>query len=71
MVTEPSKINTMLNYLDQHKSTMGKAGNFKALAYNSVAENIMQHLTADPVKTGKMVKSKWQNVHYLYTSFIC
>jgi len=66
-----AEINGMLDYLDQHKSAMGEAGNFKALVYNSVAEHITQHLTVGPAKTGKMVKSKWQSVRHPHTSFIC
>jgi len=66
-----AEINGMLDYLDQHKSAMGEAGNFKVLAYNSVAEHIAQHLTVGPVKTGKMVELKWQSACHPHTSFIC
>ena len=65
-----AEISGMLDYLDQHKSTMGEAGNFKASTYNSVAESIALYLTAGPAKTGKMVKSKWQSVRYLCSSSI-
>ena len=63
-----AEIHGMLDYLDQHKSVIGETGNFKASAYNSTAENIVQHLTAGPAKTRKMVKLKWQSVCSLHKS---
>jgi len=65
-----AEIHGMLDYLDQHKSVIGETGNFKASAYTSVAKNIVQHLTAGPAKTRKMVKSKWQSVCSLHESLI-
>ena len=65
-----AEIHGMLDYLNQHKSAMGKARNFKASAYSGVAEKIAQHLMAGLAKTGKMVKSKWQSVCSYYPSLM-
>jgi hypothetical protein len=51
-----------LAYLLDHKSEIGDSGSFKASTYNAVAGHISHLLTLDPVKTGKMCKTKWQTV---------
>ena len=51
-----------LEYLEQHKSAMGEAGNFKASIYTGAVDSIAKYLTTGPAKMGKMVKTKWQSV---------
>jgi len=57
-----AEIHGLLDYLEQHKSAMGEAGNFKPSVYSGAADSIARYLTTGPGKTGKMVKTKWQSV---------
>jgi len=57
------KIEAVLQYFIS-KSEIGDAGNFKKKTYTSAAENIKGH-----TKTSEQVKTKWQGVSLLISSF--
>lgn len=55
----------LVAFLYDHRSE-GEGGNFKLPIYNAAALHIAGYLTAGSVKTGKMCKTKWSGVCYLF-----
>jgi hypothetical protein len=55
----------LVAFLYDHQSE-GEGGNFKQPTYNAAALHIAGNLTAGPVKTGTMCKTKWNGVCYLF-----
>ena len=54
-----NEVAKLVDYLHEHRAQRGDTGNFKDPTYNAAAEYIQPFCTTGPVKTGKMVKTKW------------
>ena len=54
-----NEVAKLVDYLHEHRAQRGDAGNFKDPTYNAAAEYIQPFRMTGPVKTGKMVRTKW------------
>ena len=55
----------LVQYLYEHRSEGSGNGNFKAQTLNNAAKSIATLRSMGPVKSGKMVRTKWTSVCYL------
>ena len=60
----------LVTYLAEHKSEMGDGGMYKMGTFNAVANEIAKHHTSGPAKTGKMCKTKWRAVFFIFYFFM-
>ena len=60
-----TEVSALIDYLYEHRSEVGDAGNFKSATLNAAANYIGPHLTQGPAKTGKMCGTKWSSVRLL------
>ena len=64
-VWNEKEVDSLIDYLFEHRSEVGDTGGFKGATFNAAAAHIAPHLTHGPAKTGKMCKTKWGSVRFM------